>query len=187
MDLIKIDYIDGEAAKTVLDFAANRSCAKYFSHLTVGITAQAALGKDVRSGSAPLLNSTAYHFLGVSQTIYGGRIDPVDAEFERAVNGGYGFVVVLRAPGELPARTADRPGSVAHSSNVQVRITKSAHFHLNLLFKVPSCCFPELPNPFSARSGSYFQGNPRCPVYPACVPAHVPRHLQPLDRLFFRS
>src|SRR5450631_1841954 len=135
MDLVKIDHVDGKAAKTVLDFAANRVGAQYFLHFTVGIAAQAALGEDVRFGSAPLLKSPAHHFLGVSQTVDGGRVDPVDAQFERTVNGGDGFVVVLRSPGELPTRAADGPGSIAHSSYVQVRVAKFARLHLNLLSK----------------------------------------------------
>ena len=93
--MVKIDYVEGKAAKAVLDFAANRVRPQYFLHLALGIPAQAALGKDVRSGAAPLLQSTADHFLGVSEAVDGGRVDPVHAEFERTVNGGDRFVVVL--------------------------------------------------------------------------------------------
>ena len=104
MDLVKINHVDGKATKTVLDFAADGVGAQYFLHFTLGIHAQAALRKDVRSGTAPLLQSTADHFLGVAQTVHGGCVDPIDPEFERTVNGGDGFVVVLRSLGELPAR-----------------------------------------------------------------------------------
>ena len=104
MDLVKIDHVDRKAAKTLLNFAADRAGAQYFLHLTRGIPAQAALGKNVRLRTAPLLQSTADHFLGVAQTVHGGCVDPIDPEFERTVNGGDGFVVVLRSLGELPAR-----------------------------------------------------------------------------------
>ena len=103
MNLVQIDYVDIEAAQAVLDFAADRVGSQYFLHLPLCIPVQATLGEDVRSGAAPVLQSTANHFLGVSQTVDGGGVDPVDAEFERAVNGGDRFVVVLRSPGELPA------------------------------------------------------------------------------------
>src|SRR5713101_9642717 len=136
MDLVKIDHVDGKAPKTVLDFAADRVGIQYFLHLTVGTPPQAALGKDVRSEAAPLLKSTADHFLGVYQTVHGGRVDPVDAEFERAVNSGDGLVVVLRPPGELPARPADRPSSVADGSDMQVGVAKLAYLHFNPLSKL---------------------------------------------------
>src|ERR1039458_4171039 len=135
VDLVKIDYVDGKAAKAILDFAADRVGDQYFLYLTVGIPAQATLGKDVWSGAAPAFQRPADYFLGVPQTVDCGRVDPVDAEFERTMNSGDRFVVVLRTPGELPARAADGPGPVAHSSNVQVRIAKFARFHLILLSK----------------------------------------------------
>ena len=83
----------------------------------------------------PVLQRARDDFLGVSETVDCGRVDPVDAEFERTVNGGDRFVVVLGSPGELPARAADGPGSVAHGSDVQVGVAKLAHLHLSLLSK----------------------------------------------------
>src|ERR1700674_10566 len=103
MDLVEVDHIDGEAAEAVLDFAADRVGTQYFLHLTLGIPAQAAFGKNVGPGAAPVLQRAGDDFLGVSQTVDSGCVDPVDAEFERAVNGGDGVFVVLRTPGELPA------------------------------------------------------------------------------------
>src|SRR6202051_2407768 len=126
MDLVEIDHIDGETAEAVLDFFTDRISAQYFVHLTFETPAQAALGKDVGPRTAPVLQRAADDFLRVSQTVDGGRVNPVDAEFERAVNGGNGVVVVLRSPGELPARAADSPGSVAHGRDVQVGIAKLA-------------------------------------------------------------
>src|SRR5260370_264843 len=49
--------------------------------------------------------------IGVPESIDGGRIDPVDAVVQRFLDRGYGVVVVLGAPGELPARAADGPGA----------------------------------------------------------------------------
>src|ERR1700674_2931427 len=133
MDLVEIDHIDGEAAEAVLDFAADRIGVQYFLYVAFGIPAQAALGKDVRPRTAPVLQRAGDDFLGVSETIDGCRVDPVDSEFERAVNGGNGVVVVLRSPGELPVRATNGPGSVAYGSDVQVGIAKLACLHFNLL------------------------------------------------------
>src|ERR1700694_2674 len=133
MDLVEIDHIDGEAAEAVLDFFTDRLSTQYFVYLTLETPAQAAFGKDVRLGSAPVLQRAADDFLGVPQTVDGGRVDPINAEFERTVNGGNGVVVVLRSPGELPARAANGPGSVAHGSDVQVGIAKLACLHFYLL------------------------------------------------------
>src|SRR6202795_1275830 len=133
MDLIEIDHIDREAAEAVLDFATDRIRAQYLLYLTLGTPAQPALGEDVRLRTAPLLQRSADDFLRVSQSVNGGRVDPVNAEFERAVNGRNGIVVVLRSPGELPARAADGPGSIAYGSDVQVGIAKLACLHFDLL------------------------------------------------------
>src|SRR5258708_37515183 len=143
MDLVEIDQIDGEAAEAVLDFFTDRLRTQYFVYLTFETPAQAALGEDVGPRTAPFLQRAADDFLGVSETVAGGRVDPVAAEFERAVNGGDGVVVCLRSPGELPARAANGPSSVAHGSDVQVGIAKLACLHFNLLVKLPSA-MPEV-------------------------------------------
>src|SRR6267378_1491977 len=137
MDLVEIDHIDGKAAEAVLDFAADRIGAQYLLYLTLGIPAQPALGEDVRFRAAPLLQRAADDFLGVSQTVDSGRVDPVDAQFECALNRSNGVVVVLRSPGELPARPADGPGPVADGSDAQVGIAKRACLHFNLLKTSP--------------------------------------------------
>src|SRR5229473_193221 len=133
MDLVEIDHIDGEATEAVFDFFTDRISTQYFLYLTFETPAQSALGKDVRSRTAPVLQRAADDFLGVSESVDCGRVDPVDAEFERAVNGGNGVVIVLRSPGELPARAANGPGSVAFGSDVQVGVAKLACLHFNLL------------------------------------------------------
>ena len=85
MDLVEIDHVDGEAAEAVFDFAPDRISAQYFLHIALGIPAQATLGEDVRPWSrASSSSARANHFFGVPQTVDGGRVDPVDAEFERS-------------------------------------------------------------------------------------------------------
>src|SRR5216684_7304360 len=133
MDLVEIDHIDGEATEAVFDFFTDRISTQYFVYLTFETPAQAALGKDVRPRTVPVLQCAADDLLGVSESVDGGGVDPVNAEFERAVNGGNGVVVVLRSPSELPARAADGPGSVAYGSDVQVGVAELARLHFNLL------------------------------------------------------
>ena len=87
MDLVEINYIHGQATKAVFDFVPDRISAQHFSHIAVGVPAQAALSEDVRPGARPSLERATNDFFRVAQAVGGGRIDPVDSEFERAVNG----------------------------------------------------------------------------------------------------
>jgi len=50
----------------------------------------------------------------VAHAVNRGGVNPVDAHFERAMDGGDGRFVVLLAPGEFPACTADGPCAEAH-------------------------------------------------------------------------
>src|SRR5271166_3096942 len=129
MDLVKVDHIDREATETVFDFTPNRINAQRFSYVALRVPAQAALGEDVGPRTRPFFERASYDFLGVSQTIDGGSVDPVDAKFERAVNGCDGIVVVLRSPCELPTRATDGPGAVSHGSDVHVGVAELALFH----------------------------------------------------------
>jgi hypothetical protein len=43
------------------------------------------------------------------QTVDGGGVDPVHAQFERAMNRGDGVVIVLMSPSEWPAGTPKWP------------------------------------------------------------------------------
>src|SRR5258708_32225503 len=110
MDLVEIDQIDGEAAEAVLDFFTDRLRTQYVVYLTFETPAQAALGEDVGPRTAPFLQRAADDFLGVPEAVDGGRGNPVDAEFERAMHGGGGVVAGLRSPRELPRLTATAPG-----------------------------------------------------------------------------
>ena len=58
----------------------------------------------------------------VAEAVDGGGIDPVDAEVEGAMDGVYGVVVVLRAPGELPIPS---PGSNVPSPFKSIQIGTS--------------------------------------------------------------
>ena len=84
------------------------------------VPAHAAFGEDVGAGAFPCAESAGGYFLGVTEAVDGGRVDPVDAEFEGAVNSGDRIIVVLRAPTELPAAAAESPGAEAHRRDVDI-------------------------------------------------------------------
>ena len=86
--------------------------------------AHGALGEDQRPCAAPLFQRPGDDLFRVAQPIDGGRVDPVDAQFERAMNGGDGLVVVLRSPGELPVPAADGPRAKPDRRQLQIRIAK---------------------------------------------------------------
>jgi hypothetical protein len=56
----------------------------------------------------------------MAQSIRRGGIDPVDASVKACVNGGYGFLIILRAPSELPVSAANGPSSHAYWRDLQV-------------------------------------------------------------------
>ena len=66
---------------------------------------------------------------GGAESVRGGGVNPVDTEFECAVNGCDGIVVILRSPGELPARAAYGPGAIADWSDVEIGVTEFASLH----------------------------------------------------------
>jgi hypothetical protein len=88
VNLVKIHDIDGEATQALFEFAPDRISAQRYSYIAMRVPAPAALGEDIGSRTGSALESTADHFLRVSQTVDGGRVDPVDADFECTVNGG---------------------------------------------------------------------------------------------------
>ena len=55
MDLVEIDHIDRQSAKAELDFGADGTAVQYFFDVAHCVPVQAALGKDVGLGAAPLL------------------------------------------------------------------------------------------------------------------------------------
>ena len=66
----------------------------------------------------------------MAQAVDGGGIDPVHAAIERRVDGGDGFVVVLRSPGERPSAAAHRPGADADRRQFHIAVAKPFLLHL---------------------------------------------------------
>jgi hypothetical protein len=93
--LVEINHVDGKATEAVFEFAADRIGAQDFLYLALGIPAQAAFGEDVGPRAAPAFEGEGNNFLRVSEAVDGGGIDPLDAEFKGAVNGGDRIVVAL--------------------------------------------------------------------------------------------
>jgi hypothetical protein len=93
------------------------------------VPAQATFSKDIRTWAGPAFQCASDDFFRVAEAIDGGGVDPVDAEFEGAMNGGDGVVVILRSPGELPAGTAYGPGAIADWSDLHIRVAKLAGLH----------------------------------------------------------
>src|SRR5712672_2835265 len=75
----------------------------HFADAAILVPTHAAFGEDIGTRPLPLLYRAGHHFLGVTETVDGCRVDPVDTEFEGAVNGGNRIIVVLRPPTKLPA------------------------------------------------------------------------------------
>jgi len=66
----------------------------------------------------------------MAETVDGGGVDPVDAVVEGGVDGGDGLVVILWAPGELPAAAAHGPGADSDGSEFEVAIAEPPFLHL---------------------------------------------------------
>ena len=65
-------------------------------------------------------------FFRMAEAVNRRGVDPVNAEIEGAMDGGDGFVVVLRTPGEFPVAAADGPRAKADGGEVKVRIAEGA-------------------------------------------------------------
>ena len=66
----------------------------------------------------------------MAEPVDGGRVDPVDAEIDRAPNRRDRVGVVLRPPAEQPVAAANRPRAKADDRDVQVRVPKPPCLHL---------------------------------------------------------
>src|SRR5271169_6857664 len=102
--------------------------------LALGVPAEAAFGENVGSRSLPNRQSFRDDLFGMTEAVDGGGVDPVDAQLQRAVDGGDGIIIVLFSPAELPSCAADGPGAVSDGCNMHVRISKLFRFHDQISF-----------------------------------------------------
>src|ERR1700719_2169559 len=102
-------------------------------NISLFVPAQTAFGENVGAWARPGAQRKRYDFLGMAHSVNGRGVDPVNAQFERAMNRGNRLLVVLLAPTEFPTRAADGPCAKANWRNRQVGITEPLRFHLNFL------------------------------------------------------
>src|SRR5207302_10896033 len=123
MDLIEIDHIDIQPTQTVFALAADGVRRQRAMHISLFVPAQTAFRENVWPRSGPGSQCKTDDFLGVTHSINSGRVDPVNAKLERAMNRGDGRLVILLAPTKLPTRSTDSPGAKANWRDLQIRIT----------------------------------------------------------------
>ena len=124
MELEEIEPLDAEPAQRGLRLAPEAVGARDAAEVGIVPLAfpdQAALGEDVRPAACGDVGECAAdHLLGVAEAIGGGGVDPVDADVERAADGGDRIGVVLRAPAGGPFGAADRPRAEAEAGDGHV-------------------------------------------------------------------
>src|SRR2546423_8907698 len=124
MKLIEIDLIDAQTSQRIFALPPNgvgTQNAPRLLHRLPGIPYQTALGENVWSVvGAFSLEKTPNHFLGMTESVNGGGIDPVDAQLDGVIHGSDRIIVVLRSPRERPAAAANCPG--AHSDACDVHV-----------------------------------------------------------------
>src|ERR1700676_3781502 len=105
------------------------------------VPTKSTFGENVWPRSRPGSQRKGDNFLRVAHSVNGGRIDPVNAKLECAMNRGYRCFIILLAPTKFPAGAADGPGAEADGRDRQVRVTEPLRFHFNpfkFRFHVPA-------------------------------------------------
>jgi hypothetical protein len=118
VNLVEVDRVDAQARQARLDLTADRVALEAVHDPAAAAVEQRRLGEDVRS-LRHSLKRAADDLLGMSEPVRGRGVDPVHAQLERPVDRGERLLVVLRAPGELPATAADGPRAEADAGDVQ--------------------------------------------------------------------
>ena len=129
VNLVEIDDVDLQTPQAVFALLADGIGLVDFRDAAFRVPAHGALGEHVGPRALPFFQCPGDDFFRVADAVDGGGVDPVDAEFERAVNGGDGVGVVLGAPAKVVAGAADGPGAEAHRRDVHVRISQLARLH----------------------------------------------------------
>jgi hypothetical protein len=114
MDLKKINRFQAQTPPPVFTLAANGVCPGLFINLAGAISAESTLGEDVGPSTGPFRECARDDFFGVAQTVCGGRIDPVNSEFQCPMEGGDRLLVVLPTPAALATRATNGPSAEAN-------------------------------------------------------------------------
>ena len=129
VNLIQVNDVDLEATQAGFDFSADGF--EGLVDLAVFVPEHAALSEDVRFGG-DAFHGPGDNFFGVTEAVYGGGVDPIDAIFDSAVDRGDRFVVFLGTPPVLPVAAADGPGAEADGGEVEVGVAKLFSLHSRL-------------------------------------------------------
>ena len=71
------------------------------------------------------MKGSTHDFLGVPQSVYSGRVDPVDASLERVTDAGDRGRIVLGTPTEGPSSPARGPSAESDSAEVKIAIAEA--------------------------------------------------------------
>ena len=130
MDLVKINGFGLQAAQAVFTLAANRISLQQVMDFPLSIPTQTTFGEDIRTRTVPTRQGAGHHFFRVAGAIDRRGINPVDSQFQCAMNRRDGRVVILITPCELPTGAANGPSPEAHRRDEQIRIAELFRFHV---------------------------------------------------------
>ena len=148
VDLVEVDRLHAQAPQARVDLAQDRRARDVVADLPVAAPHEAALGEHVRPFGAAG-ERLRHHLLGAAEAVDGGRVNPVDAEVEGAVDGRDRVAVVLRPPAELPAAAPERPGAEADARDLQVRVAELTGEHSRLSY---GQCGGSMPGTYCAKN-----------------------------------
>src|SRR5689334_24684043 len=125
MELVEIDLFDTQSTQRRLALASNRVRRQNTLYVVaiLPIPDETALGKHVRAAATAAPAQKSFDdFLGMTVSVDGSGIDPVDAVIERLAHRRQRRFVVLWSP----LATSRRPGSEPDTGNVHVSGAKLA-------------------------------------------------------------
>src|SRR5262249_11344395 len=116
------DRLHLESTQAVLALAPDRVRLQHAMSVSPFVPTQTALGEDIGPLAPPRLQSAGHDLFGVAHSVDGRGVDPVDAQFQGAMDRGDRRLIVLRTPTELIAWTPDRPGTQANRCDAEIGI-----------------------------------------------------------------
>src|SRR5437870_1965669 len=109
--------------QTVFALATDGVRLQVAMNISLFVPTQTAFGENVWAWAWPGAQRKRDDFLGVAHSINGGRVDPVNAELERAMNRSDGRLVILLTPTKLPTGSTNSPGTKANWCDEQIGVT----------------------------------------------------------------
>jgi hypothetical protein len=112
----------------VFAFPADRFRFEAPSDIAVRIRYAFAFRKDIWFGGSPL-DRPRDHFLGISETVKRGGVDPVQPMVECRMNRWDRVAIILRSHAAIPTSTADGPRANSNRGDGQIAIPEKSSFH----------------------------------------------------------